>query len=281
VSLATILLGPLYGAGSLKDIFTSDIVIFALLFLSTITFACNVNCYHDRGVDSLEKKHLSDSVDTLGFGVLKKIMIMEILFIFVLSVYFIYRTHLIVALLGSLGLLFGYTYSSPPLRLKSRGLIGVIPVNLGVYVLPILAGYLIIDQNVTLDFLLFILGYALLNLGINLVNVAEDHDVDKRCDIFTIAHKLGIRKTIGTASLTTILGSLIILSMLFIQINNIYSVIFFFLLLTTMAFTSLDISTTLLKQDIETAVKKKGKRLPLYFISTRYPMILILLFSLI
>ncbi len=281
VSLATILLGPLYSAEFLSEIFTYDVLFFALYFLFTITFACNINCYYDRGVDSLGKKHLSNSVDIVGLSNLKKIMIVESIFIFALFFFFIYRNQLVVALLGLLGWVFAYIYSSPPTRLKSKGPLGVIPVNLGVYVLPILAGYLIIDPNISLDFLLFILGYVLLNLGINLVNVAEDYDVDKRCNIFTIAHKLGIRKTMSLASVTTILGGIIVLITLYLQVNTTYSTITFLLLLITVVFTSLDISSTLLTGDIKTSAQTKGKRLPLYFISTRYPMVLILLLSLI
>ncbi|MEF8874995.1 MAG: hypothetical protein V5A88_10065, partial [Candidatus Thermoplasmatota archaeon] len=62
VSLATILLGPLYAAESISALINIDLLLFGILFFFTVTFACNINCYHDREVDALKKKHLARSV---------------------------------------------------------------------------------------------------------------------------------------------------------------------------------------------------------------------------
>ncbi len=276
VSLATILLGPLYAADSISALISIDLLLFGILFFFTVTFACNINCYHDRDVDALKKKHLARSVKILGNPTVKNLMIFESIVVFALIGYFFLNGYIEVALLASLGWVFGHLYSAPPVRLKNRGMLGPIPVNLGVYVLPIIAGHLIIDQNVPTRFLLFVAGYALLNLGINLVNVAEDYEVDRKSKITTIAHKLGLKRTIGFASSTASIGSAVILLTLYPQVNDYYTVPVFIITLLTMIFTSADITSILLSGDVHENAQKKGERLPLYFVSTRYPMVLLL-----
>ena len=281
VSLATILLGPLYASDSISALINLDLLSFAILFLFTITFACNINCYFDRDVDILKKKNLARSIDTLGASNVRTLMIFETFVISILIGYFFFQGYPIVALLAAIGWFFGFAYSADPIRLKGRGLLGPIPVNLGVYVLPILAGHLVMDKDPSQGFLLFVTGYLLLNLGINLVNVAEDYDVDKKRDITTIAHKLGIGKTIKTASLTSWIGGAVIFLTLFPLIDDFLTGIIFIIMFIAIIFTSMDITLIIFSNDIHKYAQKKGKRLPLYFISTRYPMVLLMLFSLL
>jgi len=281
VSLATILIGPLYAVDTISALITIDLLFFGSLFFLSITFACNINCYYDREVDALKKKRLARSVNELGISRVRGLMILESVIVFGLIFYFFFEGYLIVALLASLGWIFGYIYSAPPIRLKSRGLLGPIPVNLGVYVLPIFAGHLVMDPSISRRFLIFTAGYVLLNLGINLVNVAEDYEVDKRKKIFTAAHKLGIKKTVGTASMTTSLGGAIVLGTLFTQVKDTYTALGYLAMLIAVLFTIVDITSIFLSEDTGYGAKKKGKRLPLYFISTRYPMVLLLFFAIL
>ncbi len=281
VSLATILLGPLYAAGSLGDLLTWDLFLFAVLFIFSITFACNINCYHDLKVDSLRKKNLAHAVLNLGRKKLRKIMLIESIVVFLLVFILFLRGYIAVTVITLFGWILSYTYSSPPIRLKTRGVLSPIPVNIGVYVLPILAGHLIISSDVSLIFLLFILGYALLNLGINLVNVAEDHREDKKCGIKTISHVVGIKNTMVLSSLTIILGSIIILFSLYSMVNNLTSGFVYTVMLICLLTAFLDITSVLKHKNIERKTKEKGARLPLYFVSTRYPMVVLLLINLL
>ncbi len=280
VSLATILLGPLYAADSPGDLMVIELPVFALLFLASISFACNLNCYHDREVDSLKKRELSESVELIGLPTMKKIMVLENMVIFFCILFFLLSGHLPVAFLGLMGWLFSYIYSAPPFRFKGRGVVGPLPVILGVYVLPILAGHMILDPDLSSGFIFFVTGYAVLNLGINLVNVAEDYEVDMKCGISTAAHRLGVRTTVTLASLFTIIGSLTVIPFLSPRGLSLLSLLPFALLLSALVFTCADIGTIPLSKEPERVSGLKGKRLPLYFISTRYPMVLILLLSL-
>ncbi len=281
VSLATILLGPLYAAENLSALINIDFLLFALLFLISITFACNINCYYDRKVDALKKKYLARSVKILGTSTVKNVMIFESITLFVLILYFFLRVSPAVALLTSLGWGLGYLYSAPPIRLKTRGIFGLLPVNIGVYVLPILAGHLVIETTLSTRFLLFVPGYALLNLGINIVNVAEDYEVDRRRKITTVVHKLGLKKTIAFASFSALIGSTVVLLALYTQVKGLYTGIVFLGALIAMIFTSIDITSILFSNDIHKHAQKKGKRLPLYFISTRYPVVLLLILTIL
>jgi len=281
VSLATILLGPLYAADTIFALFNLDLLFFGILFLFSVTFACHINCYYDREVDVLKKKHLARSVDTLSVSIVRNLMIFETVVIFGLIVYFFLKGYLIVAFLASLGWFFGYAYSASPIRLKSRGLLSPIPVNLGIYVLPILAGHLVIDQDISVGFFIFIAGYSLLNLGINLVNVAEDYKVDKRSSIITLAHKIGLEKTVVSASFFALIGGTIVIVTLIPELTNFYAGAAFIFMLIAIIFTFIDITLILYSEDIHKNAQKKGKRLPIYFISTRYPMVFILFFALL
>ncbi len=281
VSLATILLGPLYAADSLSSLLTLDLLLYAFLFLTTITFACNINCYHDREVDSLRKKNLARAVENLGEPLLRKIMIVESISAFILIIVFFIRGEPAVSILASLGWMLGYLYSAPPVRLKTRGILSPIPVNIGVYVLPILAGHLLISHELSTKFLFFVLGYAILNLGINLVNVAEDYQEDKKCGIKTIAHFVGIKNTISLAWSTTLIGGFIVLITLFPHIQNVPSAALYVMMGVFIFYTFVDILSIHFADDIKKETKKKGGKLPLYFIGTRYPMVLLLLVTLI
>ncbi len=281
VSIATVLLGPLYAADSFSQLYSIDLVFFALFFFSTVTFSCNINCYHDRKVDSLKKIELSQAVEDIGIRTLRDTMYIESIISFTLLGILFFRGYPIVSLLGIIGWILAYAYSAPPFRLKSRGFLSPIPVNIGVYVLPILAGHYIVSSTPSSSFLVFLAGYAILNLGINLVNVAEDHEVDKSCGIETISHKLGVGNTVAMAGITTLAGAVMVIVTIYVQTHGVYSLLFFSMMVMATMFTSYEIWIISSKEDKEKWAQKKGRRLPLYFIGTRYPMILLLLFSIL
>lgn len=278
VSLATITLGPLFAAGTTADMIDFDLLIFAVLFLSIITFACNINCFYDIEVDSLKKKRLADAVRHIGRTKLKILLVLESITALIAVSYFAFLERYLISILGLIGLLLAHAYSAPPMRLKSKGILSPVPVNVGVYVLPIIAGYLVIDSVITPLFLTFVLGYALLNLGINLVNTAEDYTVDKKIGIKTAAHSIGLKYTIYLSSVSTITGGTVIVIIFALKTSmEILPLALLFLILITVGYTAFEITGILSHDNLEKAAQSRGKRLPLYFVVTRYPMVLFLL----
>lgn len=290
VSFATATLGVLLGADILEDVLNWDVLVYVLLFFVLITFACNINCFCDVEVDSLRKKDLYKAVSYFGKIKMKALLSIEIAIAILLSIFLSLRGHLEVAILAIAGLFLGWSYSSLPLRIKSKGIIGPAPVILGVYVLPILAGYLLVNKNLTLFFLLFVVGYALMNLGINLVNTCEDYGEDKKLGITTFALELGLRRTLNLAFVTTAFGGILALACLFtigfhsifpLTLVSILAFIFITISCFTVAITAKEIFIVGQANDLEKSAKKHAKNMPKWFVITRYPMwfyALILLF---
>ena len=278
VSLATVLIGPLFAADGFSELISMDVFLFGILFYSVVTFACNINCYYDVDVDSLRKVELADSVKYLG----KKLvvaMFLEVFVAFFAVIMLVLRGHFLVGVLGLTGLFLAYGYSAPLIRVKSKGAVSPLPVILGVYVLPPVAGHMIVDADISIWFGCFVLGYALLNLGINLLNVAEDHSVDKRTGIRTVSHTIGLKRTALGSLITYTIGAVMVLFVFGIMlVDGWLAMAVFILCVMTSLFVGLDISTIFLsKVQLEKTIQKKAKRLPLYFIVTRYPMVLFLL----
>ena len=281
VSLASALLGPSMAASSMSDLMSTDVLLFILLFYITVTFSCNINCYYDRDVDRLYKKDLYFATERLGKR-LNYIMATEAVSGLTISLILILRGRWITGSLGVLGLFLAYAYSSPPFRVKRRGLISPVPVMVGVYVLPIIAGYATISTEFPVLFWAFLTGYFFLNLGINLVNAAEDADVDSRAGIETLAVRLGVKRTLGIAVLSQVMGLLAPVSMFLYLNDNCLIVLAFFLLSLFKAVQVLyEIYGIYTADDPLKAAKEGGKRLPAWFVGTRYPLLFMAIFALL
>ena len=286
VSLASALLGPSMAAHRLSDLLKTDVLLFIALFYITVTFSCNINCYYDRDVDRLYKKELYFAAERLG-NRLKKIMLFEVLLAIIISVFLIIGGRWLAGSLALLGLILAYIYSAPPFRVKSRGIWSPFPVMIGVYVLPIIAGYSIISMDFRPIFWLFLTGYFFLNLGINLVNAAEDIDVDKKMGIETIAVRLGAKKTLKIALISQIIGIFTPIAMymdIYAGKNPSYPlIIWFFLIISAISalYVALHIFFLFNSENALKAAKKGGKLVPLWFIITRYPLLFMVLFGLL
>ncbi len=255
------------------------------LFYLVATFSCNINCYYDVDVDSLYKKRLSEAVGTLGKRRLKVIMSVEVAVALAISAILALHGHVITSLLAVTGLFFAWAYSSPPMRMKGHGLWGQFLVNTGIYVFPILGGYLVVRNSIPLNVWLFVLFYALMNTGINLVNSAEDYEEDRKAGIKTAAHSLGLKRTMYLAAALMLGGYLPLLALLgdFYHRGSWSAFIGLFLLIGFEALFISDVirSIFLGKSGMEQRAKDCGAKVPKWFVITRYPIWLFLLLCLI
>ena len=281
VSLASALLGPSMAASTLSDLLRTDVLLFIALFYITVTFSCNINCRYDMDVDRLYKKDLYFATKRLGKR-LDMIMAVELILGIAISLLLMERGKWIAGGLGLLGIFLAYAYSAPPLRVKKRGALSPLPVMVGVYVLPIIAGYSVLSTDFPPMFWLFLTGYFFLNLGINMVNMAEDTDVDEKMGIETLAVRIGAKRTLKMAALSQALGVLAPVSLLIFLNDNCLLVIAFFLLALFKAIQVFhEIFMLSKEEDAVSAAKKGGKRLPSWFVTTRYPLLFMALFALI
>lgn len=279
------LLGLILGVSSLSSFFSLPSLLYILLYFLLITFACNINCLYDVAIDRKYKIHLSSGVDVLGKDKVKKLIFIEGVFIFSIILTLFWEGYVKTSVLALSGLAMGYIYSAEPMRIKKRGILSPFPVLIGLYTLPVLGGWFIFKDTLTLYIVVFTIGYALLNEGITLVNTCEDYQEDKIEDIKTWAHVLGLRSTMRWAFILTISGGLtailgVVLKPILLGWTsyNIYSSLIFIILgiLNTLLIlnTSYSIYSAGNKDDLITSCKQSAKNMPKWFISTRYPLLL-------
>ena len=280
VSLASALLGPSMAAHSIYTLGKADVLLFVALFYINVTFACNINCYYDRDVDRLYKRELYFATKRLGRG-LAEIMALEVPASLIITAVLLIHGKWLAALLSLLGLFLAYSYSAPPLRIKGKGKYSPLPVMIGVYVLPIIAGYSVLSMDFSPYFWGLLTGYFFLNLGINLVNVAEDVDVDAKAGIRTVGVEKGAKAILRAAWISQLLGVSAPLFLLPMLRMNIWVLAFFIISLITALYTFIEIFALYRSPDPLKAAKKGGKNLPKWFVITRYPLLLMAIFSLL
>jgi 4-hydroxybenzoate polyprenyltransferase len=288
IQIATIAhptLGLFLAATQITDLHIFCLVFF-ILYMLLITFACNINSYFDYEVDKKYKVYLADAVDALGKKTIRILLIMEAILISALIIVLIIYGYLIVGIIATLGFLSSIIYSSTPLRLKKRGILSAIPVIIGLYLFPVLGGWLMVSPIFTIFSIIFICGYALINEGITLVNTAEDYNEDLSENIKTWAHFFGIKTTIRLASILTLLGGVSCIIGLLLKLlpyissnwSFIIGCVFFGISILTITFTSKDIYQVGQEADLKESAKIHARKMPKWFILTRYPMLFTTIF---
>jgi 1,4-dihydroxy-2-naphthoate octaprenyltransferase len=105
-------------------------------------------------------------------------------------------------IIGIAGILCGYFYSAPPLRLGYRGL-GELAVGVGLGVLPVVGSYLVQTHQHSVKALLVSLPLALAVIAILWVNEIVDHEPDRAARKRTLVVLVGLR-TAGRAFTLTL-----------------------------------------------------------------------------
>lgn len=275
-------LGSLLASNEFIDIRDWSILAYIILYFTLILYACNINCLCDINIDKLYKKNLSAASESLGAKKIKIILTLELLLICFLVYYLYIHNHLITSALALLGLGFATIYSLPPLRLKAKGILSPLAVIVGLYTLPILGGWFLIENNVSVYFIIFVIGYAFMNEGFTLVNTCEDYHEDKKTGIKTWAHIFGLKNTLKLALIFSIAGyacilSLILKSFILISFSNFKIILVISLLCLsaiTISISVLDVWKASRVSDLESAAKMYAKKMPKWFMITRYPLML-------
>jgi len=177
------------------------------LFFLLFAFGDVVNCLADRDVDAAYKPHLSEAVYALGVRSVTVQAWALAGIALATAIHLGWQLHrwILVPLVG-LGLLLGYAYSVPPLRLKSRGVLNFASVWAVVFLGPmLLAAFLVTDLPSAL-----VIGTALafgaIQEGIIQVNSAEDYVEDQESGVRTMIVALGLQRGITAAFVAVALG---------------------------------------------------------------------------
>jgi alpha-ketoglutarate-dependent taurine dioxygenase/1,4-dihydroxy-2-naphthoate octaprenyltransferase len=183
--------------------FLEGVAVFFLLF----NVGDMINCWFDRDVDLHRKTHLAEAIALVGRRSLMAQIVLSALAATGLAVHLaltLQRWWLAPA--GLVGAVLGASYTAPPLRLKSRGLLQL-PTYVGLlFVGPMMLVAGLFRDQPGLDVVLTSLAFGAMQTGVLLVNTAEDLDEDERERIRTAAVVLQARGTITLAQWLVLLG---------------------------------------------------------------------------
>lgn len=176
--------------------FWEGVFLFFLLF----AFGDMINCLADRDLDAIYKQHLSRAV--YGLGV--KFVTFQVVASAVVAV--AVAAHLSWALgrwalfgLVLAGLALGAAYSVEPVRLKGRGLAQLFCLWLVIFVGPMVMAELFVGPRVEAGPLALAAAFGALQMGLILVNTAEDYPEDLEAGVNTVIVSLGLARGIGLA----------------------------------------------------------------------------------
>ncbi len=187
------------------------VFIFFLLF----AFGDMINCLADRDLDAVYKPHLSEAVYGLGVGFVTFQVIVTAVLALVLSFHLSWSMNRwLLFVLVAIGLLLGAAYSVKPVQLKGRGLAQLICLWLIIFVGPMLFVGLLVDAVPSLSVLIFAAAYGTLQMGIILVNTAEDYPEDLKANITTSVVALGLHRGITLAFWLVVIGAVGVLTSL-------------------------------------------------------------------
>ena len=276
-------LGMFLGANSYQNLFDLSVLIYISLYFTLITFACNLNCLYDRDVDRHYKSSLFHAIEVLGIKRVKILIFLELVLSSLLISLLYMRGHLITTILSLLGLFSGYIYSAAPPRIKAKGFFSPFPVLIGLYMFPLLGGWFLFENSFTAYFILFVIGYAFMNEGFTLVNMCEDYCEDEKEGIRTWAHVFGIKNPLAIANFFTAFGYLCFFSLLFIflNLNAFLAILFLFIFIFALTYSLKDVLNAFHAKNPQESSKKYGKKMPLWFVITRYPLFFATLLAMI
>ena len=191
--------------------FWEGVFIFFLLF----AFGDMINCLADRDLDAVYKPHLSEAVYGLGVGFVTFQVVATAALALVLSFHLAWSIdRWLLFVFVAIGLLLGAAYSVKPVQLKGRGLAQLICLWLIIFVGPMLFVGLLVDTVPSVSVLVFAAAYGTLQMGIILVNTAEDYPEDLQARITTSVVALGLHRGIALAFWLVVIGALGVLTTL-------------------------------------------------------------------
>jgi 4-hydroxybenzoate polyprenyltransferase len=184
--------------------FWEGVLIFFLLF----AFGDMINCLADRDLDAVYKPHLSEAVYGLGVPFVTFQVAATAALALILSAHLSWRMNRwpLFALVA-IGLALGAAYSVQPVQLKGRGLAQLFCLWLIIFVGPMIFVGLLVSAVPSPAVLLFSAAYGTLQMGIILINTAEDYPEDLEAGIKTTIVALGLERGIALALWLTIGGA--------------------------------------------------------------------------
>jgi 4-hydroxybenzoate polyprenyltransferase len=186
-------------------VFWEGILVFFFLF----AFGDMINCLADRDLDAVYKPHLSEAVYGLGVKFVTFQVIASAVIALALAAHVSWQLDRWLLLpLVAVGVVLGAAYSVKPVQLKGRGLLQLFCLWMIIFVGPMLFIGLLVSAVPSVTLTIFAAAYGALQMGIILVNTAEDYPEDKNAGITTTIVALGLNRGISLAMWLTVFGAI-------------------------------------------------------------------------
>ncbi len=164
----------------------------AALFFLLFNFGDMVNCLADRELDAVYKTHLASAVGRLGVASVTRQIVASALGALGLALALaVGLDRPLVVPLVIVGLALGAAYSLPPVRLKGRGLLQLGCLWAIIFVGPMVLVTQLVSDTPSLAVLVIAATYGATQMGVILVNTAEDFPEDEAAGIRTTIVALG------------------------------------------------------------------------------------------
>jgi 4-hydroxybenzoate polyprenyltransferase len=183
-----------------------------LIFFFLFAFGDMINCLADRDLDAKYKPHLSRAVYNLGVPFVTFQIVLWAVLALALAAHVSWMLHRWqLFALTAVGLALGAAYSVEPFRLKGRGLAQLACLWLIIFVGPMLMIATLFGTWPTPALVAFAMAYGAVQMGIILVNTAEDYPEDREAGVRTVIVSLGLPRGIGLASALATTGAAVML----------------------------------------------------------------------
>ncbi len=238
------------------------VAVVALLF----HFGDMVNCYADRDLDAVFKTRQSEAIYGLGLRNVRWQMIVTVTLALLLAAQLslsLDRVEPIALVVG--GLVWGAQYSLRPLWLKSRGILATVTLCAIIFVGPMVLVAGTLGAMTTTLFALFC-AYAVMQMGIILVNTAEDIPEDTDAGIRTAAVALGLVPTLRLATAMTMVGGAGVIALLTWTGGLEWTLL---PLVAALAYAALGVASTLRDTRI-TELRKRSRWMPAWIAATAW-----------
>ncbi|MGS4344467.1 TauD/TfdA family dioxygenase [Myroides odoratus] len=170
-----------------------------------------INCYADYKLDAIYKSHLSNAVYELGKKNVKAQIILSAILALILTCFIAVDTNQFYLIpLTVVGVFIGLQYSIPPFKFKSQGLLQLLCLWLIIFVGPMLYTAIITHGFPDLVSLGLFCFYGLHQMGIIMLNTAEDYTEDKASGLNTIIIRLGLHRSLNFAFQLVIVSGVVI-----------------------------------------------------------------------
>lgn len=171
-------------------------LVFAVITLVSAV-AAQVNTMSDYELDQKDstKKKLVHAMSTLGRNRVKPIVVTEVLLsLALILVLLLVQGNPVLLLMWMAAVFLAYSYSAPPLRLKSRSWLAPITLLIVLSILPVSFVFYSFTSEINYFFLLFLSGQALIVYGVIVPAEIRDYFVDKEMGVETMTVRLGLVK---------------------------------------------------------------------------------------